>query len=843
MTNEVYTNVIQYGNHILYRGYDAVSGERIIEKRKYSPTLYGKTTKQTIDKTIYGECLEPREFDSINDAKEFLDKYKDVSGMPIYGMPKFAYAYIAEQNFGKPVKFDISKITIGNIDIEVGEAEGGGYALPENPTGEVTAITIKIENMFYVFGCGEYINTTDPNITYYRFDDERALLIGFLNIWIAYYPDVITGWNVKFYDIPYLINRVRKLFGDKTASKFSPFGKINERTTSIMNKEQKSYDILGIAILDYMEVFRKFAKNGASQESYRLDNIAFNEIGERKLSYDEYDGLFDLYKKDFQKFISYNIRDVVLVDKLDAKLKLIQLVITAAYDAKVNYEDVFMQTRMWTSIIYNHLLKKNIQILYNNKNTKDKAYEGAYVKEPMIGMHEWVASFDLTSLYPSLILMYNISPETFLHMADRTTINEMIAMKRLMTLLKPNGWTYCPNGAMFSTNKEGFLPEIIREMFAVRQTAKKKMIAYEKEKEVCTDGTRKKELVNLISEYDNLQNAKKIALNSAYGALGNEHFFLFDVRLAEAITISGQLSIQWVQSRINEYMNFLLKTTLIDYVIASDTDSIYLKLDGIVKGVYKDKIPETAKVIEFMNKACRDVIQPFIKKTYDELADYVNAFDKNAMVMKREALADKAIWTATKHYILNVWDNEGVRYAKPKIKAMGIETAKSSTPAACRNKLKELIELIMKGNENVVIESIGNFRDEFKTLPIEEIASPSSVNGVTEYADKNLIYKKGSPMHVKGSLIYNKSIKDRDLSKKYSYVMDGDKVKTILLKEPNPFMSPVLSFPQRLPEEFRLGAYVDYDAQFEKTFLKPIRSILDVIGWKAELSTTNSLFD
>lgn len=328
---------------------------------------------------------------------------------------------------------------------------------------------------------------------------------------------------------------------------------------------------------------------------------------------------------------------------------------------------------------------------------------------------------------------------------------------------------------------------------------------------------------------------KRCLFNSAYGAMGNQYFRFFDVRQAEAITLAGQLSIRWIELRINEYMNKLLKTENVDYVVASDTDSIYLTLDALVRNAYGSKLEttETERVISFMDKVCQDRIQPFIDRAYQDLASYMNAFAQK-MQMKREALADRGIWTAKKRYIMNVWDNEGVRYAKPKLKVMGLEMIKSSTPEIIREKMKECIDIIMTSTETALQNEVESFKKKFKELPPEEVSFPRGVNGMTEYKDPANIYKKGTPIHVKGALIYNHLIKKLGLEKKYQKIQDGDKLKFTYLKMPNPVSDTVISYPMVLPEEFNLHKYVDYDMQFEKTFVEPVQIVINSIGWKAE---------
>ena len=352
----------------------------------------------------------------------------------------------------------------------------------------------------------------------------------------------------------------------------------------------------------------------------------------------------------------------------------------------------------------------------------------------------------------------------------------------------------------------------------------------------CTVGLnhpqKKEEFGKLVARYNNLQLAKKVSLNSAYGALGSQYFRFYDLRMALGVTLAGQLSIRWIENKINIYMNKLLKTTDVDYVIASDTDSIYLRLGDLVNKVYTGP-KETAKVIAFMDRVCEDKIQPYINESYQELASYVHAYSQK-MRMKREGLSNKGFWTAKKRYVLNVFNNEGVQYDEPDMKIMGLEVVKSSTPAIIREKMKETISLIINTDEATVQEFIANLKTEFKKLPVEDISFPRGVNGIREYSDSTTLYKKGTPIHVKGAILYNDLLAKHNLTKKYQEIKEGEKLKFTYLKVPNPVKDTVISFPVRLPKEFALQPYIDYETQFEKTFVEPMKIILDCIGWKVE---------
>lgn len=838
-----YTNVQVYGSRILYRGVE--DGRKVKRKIDYYPTLYVPAKEHTGFSSVSGIPMAEMKPGNIRETRDFVEQYKEVENFKIYGNQKYEYTFIAD-HFADDVDWDLSHINVINIDIEVGSENG--FPEPEHANEPITAITMKNnQGKFIVLGCGKFNNSRD-DVWYIQCRDEIDLIRRFIDEWTSDYPDIITGWNVEGFDIPYLVNRIKRVLGEEASKRLSPWNIVNERrVTTVRNTEQQIYDVLGIACLDYIAMYRKFAPGGQSQESYKLDAIANVEIGERKLSYEEYGNLHTLYKDNYQLFIEYNIRDVELVEKIDDKLKLIELALTLAYDSKTNYMDAFSQVRMWDAIVYNHLRKKNIVVDPIIKHSKDSAYEGAFVKDPILGMHKWVASFDLNSLYPHLIMQYNISPDTIIepeyydhalreyvsrnHISVNTLLNQEIST----SILKTSNVTVTPNGQFFTKERHGFLPEIMETMYNDRSAYKKKAIEAKKELEKETDKEKRYEIEKRIARYNNLQLAKKVSLNSAYGALGNQYFRYFDVRQASGITTAGQLSIRWIEKKINEYLNKLLKTEDADYVIASDTDSIYLSLDRLVsKTIIEQKShASTKQIIAFMDKICEDRIQPFINKAYAELAEYVNAYEQK-MIMKREGLADKGIWTAKKRYIMNVYNNEGVEYAKPKVKVMGLEMIKSSTPTYCRKIMWEAIDIVLNKSEDDLIGMIETWKAEFKTESVADIAFPRGVNGLQKFSDAKAIFGKGTPIHVRGSLIYNDMIKRMKLDKTYQYIKEGEKIKFIMLKEPNTIQSDVIAFPTLLPKELDIEKYIDYDTQFQKSFLDPLRIVLDSINWKTE---------
>ena len=812
-----YTNVQPHGNFIALRGVND-RGESFKEKLNYEPTLFVESHKPQNPqwKTLDNRNVAPVKWGSMKESRQAMKEY----GGNVFGFDQFQYSFISD-NYRGMIDYDLDKIKIGYIDIETSSEHG--FPDVRNANEEVLAISYRCGETFRVYGCQGY--EPSEGVLFVPCTSEEHLLLEFVNDWSMNYPDIITGWNSRFFDIPYLVNRIVKILGQKMANKLSPWGWYKENEINLFgNRKQQIFDLVGISSIDYMDVYKKFTY--VNRESYSLNHIAYTELGEKKLDYSEYSSLHELYKTNFQKFVDYNVRDVVLLERLEEKLKLLEMIISLAYMAKCNFNDVFSPVKMWDCIIFNHLKDQQIVVPPKKHETKTEAYEGAYVKDPQIGRHKWVASFDLNSLYPHLIMQYNISPETLVGMHTESGLVDALLDKEFdVAFLKEKNLTMTPNGSLYTRKKQGFLPALMEKMYTDR-VKYKNLLLTEQKKGKAAD-------TNKLAQYYNMQINLKIALNSAYGALGNQWFRFYDVRNAEAVSVAGQLSIRWAERAVNQYLNKILETENDDYVLASDTDSLYVTLDSLVQKV---GLTDTDKIIEFMDKVCEGKIQNVIDKCYGEMAEYVNAFEQK-MVMKREVLAEVGIWTGKKHYILNVHNSEGVQYDEPKLKIMGIEAIKSSTPEPCRNALKEAFKIMMNGTEDDVINYIEEFKIKFKTLPAEEVSFPRSVKGLAKYHDSASIYQKSTPIHVKGSLIYNKILQNKRLTRKYPKIQEGEKIKFAYLKEPNPTGDTVIAMLNALPDEFELKPYIDYEKQFSKSFLDPIIGILNVIGWEHERKT------
>ena len=838
-----YTSIATIGNRVFARA-RAKDGAPCFVEQQYTPTYYVPDPTHSAYAMGYdGVHLVPHMCDTINEGRQFNEEQEE-KGVPVYGNIQPEYMVLSDVYGAADIEPDMDRLYTWFLDIEVDRDPVKGFAKIEDPFNPVTAITVIWQHMgktgTVIYGTKDYTPKEDE--TYLHCKDESELLRCFLNDFSdGYdYPDVVTGWNVQFYDIPYLINRMKLLFAEENWIRFSPFERIQDRRVTLNGRDQTVMDVKGIAILDYYELYRKFTYS--QQESYRLDHIAHVELGKRKLSYAEVRSLYRLYRENHQKFIEYNVQDVKLVVELDAKMKIIELVCALAYGSKANFADTFRQVRLWDVMIYHRLRGLGKQIPPRKEGTKTEQYAGAFVKDPLVGLHNWVVSFDVASMYPHIIREWNLSPETI---ADRSTVgkwsvDDFLDQKVDTGLhvgpLCGNDYALAGNGLQTISDVEGFLPNMLATLYDERIRFKGMMKKCKGELEQTTDPAKQAELKKKISAYNNQQLVRKVNLNSAYGALGSAYFRFYDTDLAEAVTKSGQLIIRWVGKAVNDYLNTTFKTDE-DYIIASDTDSIYVRMSAAVRAFQK-VFPNanTEGIINMLDRFCEQKIQVVINKAFAELADYMHVAIP-CLTMVRESIADKGVWTAKKRYILNVYDSEGVRYAKPKLKIMGIEAIKSSTPAICRDMIKHAMSLFMTQSQEDVWKYIEECRTKFVGASFEDIAFPRSVNGLTKYARMD----KSIPIHVKGALAFNDALHTTGLTKEYEPVHEGEKVRYCYLRVPNAFHTHVMSAPEGCPPEWKIEKWVDYDTMFEKSLVEPLEAILSCAGWSTEKQA--SLFD
>lgn len=826
---EFYTHATLNRGNVLIRGYK--DNKFFQEKIKYEPYLFVPDQNGEYKGYIDNNKLRRKNFASVYEAREYLNKFQDVSNIDIYGSTLFLYQYL-NQRFPDRFEYDDSLIKIVSWDIETDSKDGFGSI--QDADKEIISISVHYNNKFYVIGTKDY-KVNDDNVIYIKCKDEKHLLLKFIDIWKSIDPDIMTGWNITLFDIPYTVKRINQVLGENFVKKLSPWNIIDARTIKFGNKEHTTFDFVGIVSLDYLELYKKFALT--KRESYSLDYISFVELEKRKVDYKSagYKSLHDLYENNFQLFIDYNIQDTRLILELENKLNFIKQVIALAYDSKVNMSDTFGTVKLWEVMVTNTLeneFKTIPKIKINNENNNVHSIMGGFVKEPNPGFYNWIVTFDKTSLYPHLDMGYNISPETFVGKIDNfMSIEEQVNgnfSNQFVEKLKKNNVCVAGNGCLYTRDFKGIIPLLMERIFNDRQKYKKQMNDAKKQKEIEKDTNRIEILKKLISKFDNIQNAKKVQINGGYGALANIYYRFFNADNAEAITSSGQRAIQFTAKWINRYLNKILKTKDVDYIIAIDTDSLMITFDYIVQkycvGLSKQQI------VDFIDRFSKDKILPELEKCYQELARLTNAYSQS-MKIKREKIADRGVWTGKKRYVMNVYDEEGVRFKEPKIKITGIEAVRSSTPHIVRDKIKETIKIIMENDYEKFRELINKFQSEFNKKNFEEISFPRGVNGMEIYRNKSTIFKKGTPIHVKGALIYNYYIEKYGLQHKYKLIEDGDKIKYAYLKMPNPLKSTVIACLDELPSEFNLDQYIDKQQQFIKSYENPMYEISKYIGW------------
>ncbi|MCG7944976.1 MAG: hypothetical protein N0C84_01370 [Candidatus Thiodiazotropha taylori] len=880
---DYYTNIRQYGNTVYVRG--VKNGQEVRFKDYPEVTCYTLSDKDCGYKTIDGRNIKPSIRGQIKDVKNTAHEFKGTN-VEVFGFPYYQHQYILDNYKDSVTKWDKNHIRVFNIDIEV--SSDGGFPSPYEAPAPVTAISLydSVEDKFVAFGIGDWHireSSLSPDVAskvcYFACENEMALFTKFLAYWKKFTPNIVTGWNVEGFDIPYIYQRLDNLGFD--VNKLSPWGKIAIKETQSKSGEPMRFIVpVGVDVIDYMVLYKK----NSVQESYRLDFVATVELGEKKslptqamldisrtpftakpskvkyeLTDDEEFNKFVkirnervdtqndeknpnrdleteiLLKKEkataFQLFISYNIQDVNLVKNLDEKLGLLDAQIMIAYEACLNPEETLSPVRVWDSLINIELNKSNIIPPYHVTKSEATHIPGGFVKQPHIGKHGWVVSFDLNSLYPHLIMQFNISPETldktfalYPGMDDEKRLDSFLAKEEYKS---DPAYSMAASGYRFDNSFEGVIPKLMREMYENRKAFKKQMIEKQKRGE---DATREH-----LKQY-----VLKILLNSGYGALNNPYFRWFDMRLGKSITLSGQYVIQVAERVINEWMNRAVGTTGKDYIIAIDTDSNYVNFQPLVDKHFSNKSQE--ELVDIIDKISSQKLQEALDKGFEEAANYMTARDQK-MVMEREAIASSAFWTAKKRYAMCVWDMEGVRMPKdkPKIKIQGLEAIRSSTPYVCRQPLLDVINLALLQDETSVHSYIKEFKDQFYSLPIEEIAMPRTMNNIKKYTIEQG-FRKSTPPHIRGAIQFNRLLSLHNLDNVWEPIKDGEKGKFIYLKQPNNTSSDTISFMTDIPTEYGVVEHVDLDKMWEKIIVDPAKGILQPLGWTVEKRITLDSF-
>jgi DNA polymerase elongation subunit (family B) len=873
-----YTFCDRIGNKIYHRFIDDEGKRRQEIITQFPIQLFIKGHGE--DVSLYGDRLKRFDFNEISEAQGFIKRYADIS--PVYGQTSLAHQFIAHKYPGQ-IQFDMSKMRILNFDIEtrfdgylpedpvkvralfsnieedrtvgdlkslIGKYEGfdiyndtwreinddspwfkeGGFPEPDKADYEITSISCKLfgKDKRITFGLKDY-EVKKANQLYIKCENESDLLLKFVNFVREIDPDIITGWYIDGFDIPYVVNRLKKVHGDRIAAKLSPFHASMDADKILKAKfdkmtEESTYQIFGLMIFDLQKLYKMF--NPKKQEAYSLDFISEAELGKNKHDHSEFDDLMDFYLRDFQSYIDYNETDVELVELIDDKKQLIRLAITVVLMTKSRWNEYAGKVKPWDNLIYNMLLEKGIQIPAAPDIHTSETIAGAFVKDPIPGKYRWVSSLDLTALYPSICMMFNMSPETLENGADQDghdTVTRLLNGEDLAAKYRDLRQCMSANGATFSIDKEGVLPRAMSYAFETRKVFKKKMLAFKKQKEkMVAAGESTTEIDNQIAAADAIQNAMKVLGNSLYGAAANNSFRYYNRNIAEGITLTGQYVIQYISKMINRFLNDRFKTDR-EYVIANDTDSAYIVLDRVPKDPtnIEDSVEEIDQFIQ-------NDLQPFINLAFEKLSKKLGC-KTNLLEMKREAICSGAMWRAKKNYVLLVHDMEGVRLAVPELKTVGIESVRTSTPTMVRKELIECYRIMLQGTNDDLLARLKEFKKKFVESDIRLTARPMGVSDVPGPDEtRSMAY------HQKAAQFYNNSLVNYGVKKKYRRIKNGDKIKLYNLKTPNPLRATTIAFLDELPVEFGLDKYLDKEQQYKNLFLGPVDSFASKIGWVVE---------
>lgn len=814
-----YTNVEVRGNNILYRGYE--NGLPVEKKVPYKPHLFVATKEESSWKSFNGKRnLKKIEMESIEQFRDYIKTYEDIDNFNLYGCDNLVRQYIGNTFRGK-IDWAYDQTQIWFFDIET-RAEGA-FPSPDTALQEILLITMMNHHTKRLYTWSTQAVEDDSKIRefdldYRVFETEKDMLKDFLIFWKSQRIDVISGWNSEFFDIPYIVNRIRNVLTPAVVRMLSPWGVVNDRTVHFNEKAVTTYDILGITHLDYLNIYQKFTPG--QKESFKLDFIANVELGKSKVELPG-ETFKDSYTDHWDLFVLYNIIDVHLLHELEVKLLQIRLAMQLAFIAKCNFEDVVSAMRVWESIIYSYFLDQNlVEDLKKPKNERKKIV-GAYVHEPKPGKRKWVISIDATSLYPSIMMQNNISPECILGMVEMS-IEAMLKGKHEDNF--PEDAIISANGLLTSKGEWGFIPTLVKMMFDLRKETKNQMLELKK------NNAPEEEYKAL----DVAQSSFKIAANSFYGILALPHFKYYDYRMAEAITSNGQVFIIKTKQYVDEIFSKLMGKNK-EWVFYCDTDSAYIDVNDFVEKHCKGKTD--AEIVDYVENFVFKILQPALNNKLDALAATMGIEDCR-ISFKLECIGNGYIQVAKKRYAFDILYSEGVRYEKPKMKVMGIEIVRSSTPSVVKDYLKTAVKLCLSSNESNLQQFVKEVKTEFVTQPYTAISFPRGCNGLSTYSNSSGIYEKGCPIHVRAALLHNYHLKKMKLDTKYQPIGEGEKIKFVALKMPNPIYENVIAFQTKLPSEFGLEKYVDYNLQFEKAFLKPLEGILQAIGWDAEEKVT-----
>lgn len=833
MARDYYTSVNATYGKILYRGYhvdDDGVRKRVSSKLDFSPTLYVDSNDEKSEfKSLYGKPLQAKKFATMPDARSFIKEYSNVMDIYGYSANRAEYEFISRA-FPNVMSVLLEDLTVIGFDIETKVGVNGPPGVPDpyKALEEITHIAFQDHKTGKVvsYTTAKISLDDESDVEYVNFSNEKELLFAIIKFIEHEDPDIIYGFYSDFFDVPYIINRIRNVLGVKAMTRLSPFGIVEEREYEVNNKVLVEYTIVGRTLLDTQAMYKKFVLT--KREAYSLDALAKVELGVGKLenpcsTFKE----FSESPEHINTFAKYNVIDTKRLTELDKKCGLLDLAVSLTYLMKCNFDDVFSPVRYWECYIMSILQNENTFVSVVNQSNGSREIPGAYVEEPVPGFYDWVVSIDATALYPSIMKCMNLSPETLIGVLPGVDVAGFLSGKTYTDFGCDSDLSLAANGAMFHKKFVGIVPRLVDNVLIGRRIAKNEMLRL-KQLYIDTKDPQYKKQADLQNI---LQGALKVAANSFYGVFLQKGFMFYDPRIGEAITLTGQYIIMLVGDHCNKRFNEFFKTEDVKYTIYRDTDSCFFTLGNVVKKYWPNATD--LQIVDALDKLVENNLRKFIDEATDEIASSQNHYIKT-IFFKRENICSGGFWMAKKKYALKVYDSEGVRYPEGDYKIMGIEVVRSSTPAIAREALKQCVIHVIDKDIDKVRNDVKIAHQQFLTVPVEEIAFPRGANNLSTYSSADSIYTKGTPIAVRASLMHNHFVQKLSIEDKYEPIQEGAKIRFIYLKEPNHLKENIIAFTEILPPEFGLHKYVDRELQFEKVFMAPLVNIMKAVGWELE---------
>lgn len=857
----MYRNAVYLPNEQLMRVYTWDEyGNRTSYDSTYEPYICLETNVNSTLTSIYNTGLKKVSFRNHYDRNKYI---KNSGVVRLFENLPATQQFLVD-TYWKDIESDkATKYPIRVVFVDIETYSPDSFPIPDEASHTINVITVydSLSEEFTTWGLNHSYKPTQPNVTYIRCDTEAILLEKFIEYFQKDIPDILSGYNSEFFDIPYLINRINNVLGENQANKLSPIGRVYFRTIlGKFGKEQKRYHIDGIACIDYLDIYKRFCMS--MRESYKLDTIGEIELGENKIDYGD-QNLAQLADSDWKTFVDYNIQDVNLLIRLEKKLKYLELLRMLAYAGCTTFESALGSLSIITGLCAIRARHKELRIPTFIRDAGDGKNEGAYVGEPQKGFQEHIISFDANSLYPNVMISLNLSPETkvgkIISKSDKEIVVKHVNGEtyklephKFLKFVESEEISISKALVLFSQKKKGIVPEIVDSYYQKRVEIKALLkAAKQKQLKLKKNSDEYKKLQTTI-EYLNIQQFTiKILINSIYGYFGNKQSSLGDDDIARSITLTGQAVIKQSNEFLIDFIKTHGKTTDEDVrkkspIIYNDTDSSYVSIKQVVNNLnikLKDEEGNITKEYYEIVQRIEDTLNTSIK----EWGSRVLRSKDCRLAFKREAIADVGLFLQKKRYVIHVLDNEGIPCNK--FKYTGVEVVRTTMPKPVKPYVKKIIEtMLITQSESKTNGVFAETYDIFKKLPIEDIAFVMGINGYEKYADVSNGFEtvKGMPVHVKAAYYYNNLLERYGITNQYETLSSGDKVRYFYLKQPNKFGLSVIGYKYYLPKEFKDDLEPDREKMFEKIIYSVMDRFYETVGWKLKspaMTAQTDLFD